>query len=174
VGTFGRIGCFSLQQAKHITCGDGGLAVTDDPKLARRMRLFSDKGWPRDEPGRSYQLLGRNYRMTELQAAVARVQLGRLPQVIASRRATAGGLCERLGELEWLHLPDPVGHSFWMFPLVLQRAVPGENHRFQDRLLARDVPAVAGYLPEPLYANAVLSRGPPALTHHISLRQPNH
>ncbi len=46
-GTAGAASCFSLQQWKHITCGDGGLVVTEDLELARRIRLFADKGWPR-------------------------------------------------------------------------------------------------------------------------------
>jgi dTDP-4-amino-4,6-dideoxygalactose transaminase len=45
-GRIGHLGCFSLQQTKHISAGDGGLVVTDDAALARRMRLFADKGWP--------------------------------------------------------------------------------------------------------------------------------
>src|SRR5690606_38474407 len=73
-GTVGRIGCSSLQQSKHITAGDGGLCITDDAALARRMRLFADKGWPRDTDERTHLFLSVNYRMTELQAAVARAQ----------------------------------------------------------------------------------------------------
>src|SRR2546427_490551 len=45
VGTFGAIGCFSLQQGKHMTTGEGGLVTTDDPELARRMFLFINKAW---------------------------------------------------------------------------------------------------------------------------------
>ncbi|WP_219506749.1 DegT/DnrJ/EryC1/StrS family aminotransferase, partial [Nonomuraea ceibae] len=46
-GPVGDVACLSLQQWKPITCGDGGLTLTDDDELARRMRLFSDKGWDR-------------------------------------------------------------------------------------------------------------------------------
>ena len=53
-GTVGDIGCFSLQQSKHVTTGDGGLLITDDPALARRARLFADKGWPREEGTRTH------------------------------------------------------------------------------------------------------------------------
>jgi len=47
LGRFGDISCFSLQQYKHISAGDGGLAITADPELAALMRLFMDKGWDR-------------------------------------------------------------------------------------------------------------------------------
>ncbi|WP_199565221.1 DegT/DnrJ/EryC1/StrS family aminotransferase [Spongiactinospora rosea] len=88
VGRTGQVGCFSLQQWKHITCGDGGLVITDDDGLARRMRLFSDKGWDR-AAGRPHANFGLNYRMTELSAAVARAQLAKLPGVVAARHRTA-------------------------------------------------------------------------------------
>src|SRR5207249_3654998 len=49
-GTFGAIGCFSLQQGKHITTGEGGLVVTSDPALSRRMYLFINKAWGYGDP----------------------------------------------------------------------------------------------------------------------------
>ncbi|UBU11440.1 DegT/DnrJ/EryC1/StrS family aminotransferase [Nonomuraea gerenzanensis] len=149
-GTAGHVGTLSLQQWKHITCGDGGLALTDDDELARRMRLFADKGWDR-AAGRSHESLGLNYRMTELQAAVARAQLAKLPGVVASRRRTAGELVEALRGLKAegveLGLPRPAGHAWWLFPLVLPG---GGAPELAARLSAAGIPARAGYLKEPL------------------------
>lgn len=51
VGTIGHLGCFSLQQSKHMTAGDGGITVTDDDQLAHRAELFADKGWDRSIKG---------------------------------------------------------------------------------------------------------------------------
>ena len=69
VGTMGDIGCFSMQQSKHFTVGDGGLTITNDHDLGRRIALFADKGWPRysAEGARTYLAFGFNYHMTELQ-----------------------------------------------------------------------------------------------------------
>ncbi|WP_344473130.1 DegT/DnrJ/EryC1/StrS family aminotransferase [Nonomuraea monospora] len=173
-GTAGHVGTLSLQQWKHITCGDGGLALTDDDELARRMRLFADKGWDR-AAGRSHESLGLNYRMTELQAAVARAQLAKLPEVVASRRRTAGQLIEGLrglglGDAETepktggpkmgglqaceleaggvrIGLPRPDGHAWWLFPLVLPE---GDAPGLAAHLSAAGIPARAGYLKEPL------------------------
>src|SRR5438105_12190019 len=75
VGTIGAVGCFSLQQGKHITTGEGGLVITDDDALARRMRLYVNKAWPYGEASPDHEFLALNYRMTELQGAVARAQL---------------------------------------------------------------------------------------------------
>ena len=57
VGTFGDFGCFSLQQSKQITCGDGGLTLVNDPDLAQRARLFVDKGWDRKSASRLHPIL---------------------------------------------------------------------------------------------------------------------
>lgn len=151
-GTVGEVAAFSLQQWKHITCGDGGLAATNDDELARRMRLFADKGWDR-AVGRSHESLGLNYRMTELQAAVARAQLAKLNDVVASRRRTAQRLVDALAGLEGLVLPRPVGHAWWLFPIVVPAGAAG----LADVLRAAGVPARAGYLNEPLNHAPVLS-----------------
>src|SRR6185295_10334755 len=157
VGTGGTVGCFSLQQWKHITCGDGGIAVTDDARLARAMRLFADKGWPRDT-GRHHVSLGLNYRMTELAGAVARAQLAKLPGVLAARRRTARLLIELLAGVPGLHLPDdPDAHAWWLFPMVLTAGHAGE---MATALAAERIPARAGYLAEPLHCAPALTENP--------------
>ena len=162
-GTRGDIGCFSLQQSKHITAGDGGLTVTDDPALARRMKLFADKGWPRDTGERTHLFFGLNYRMTELQAAVARAQLSKLPGVVERRRRTGAAAIAGLSGLPGLRLvASPQSHSFWMFPVVLDRSVIGKDCRvFAAGLAELGVPAVGGYLTTPLHlVPAVADRSP--------------
>lgn len=157
VGTTGAIGCFSLQQWKHITCGDGGVAVTGDPELARRMRLFADKGWPRDT-GRHHVTMGLNYRMTELAGAVARAQLAKLPDVLAARRAHAADLVKQLEGLP-LHLPSDVdAHAWWLFPIVLDPS--RRNTEVAEALAAQGIPARSGYLAEPLHCAPALTEAP--------------
>ncbi|GII92436.1 DegT/DnrJ/EryC1/StrS family aminotransferase [Sinosporangium siamense] len=155
-GTVGQVGTFSLQQWKHITCGDGGLVITDDDELARRMRLFADKGWDR-AAGRSHAAFGLNYRMTELQAAVARAQFAKLHGVVAARRRTAGLLTKALAGLPGVLLPNAEGHAWWLYPLVLPG---GGAPALAERLRAAGVPARAGYLAEPLNHAPVLRHGP--------------
>lgn len=151
LGTFGDIACFSLQQYKHITAGDGGLAITADPELESRMRLFMDKGWDRTG-GRVHLMLGLNYRMTELVAAVARAQLAKVGAVVERRRERATQLVESLQEVA-VGLPALAGHAFWLFPLI----VAGDNKRWADGMAAEGIPVSAGYLDRPLYANPVFS-----------------
>jgi dTDP-4-amino-4,6-dideoxygalactose transaminase len=155
LGTFGDIACFSLQQYKHITAGDGGLAITADAELATRMRLFMDKGWDRSG-GRVHLMLGLNYRMTELVAAVARAQLAKVADVVKRRRESAEQLVAGLGGIAGVTLPSLAGHAFWLFPLI----VADGNRLWADALTAEGVPASAGYLDRTLYANPVFSGGP--------------
>lgn len=157
-GTAGAVGCFSLQQWKHITCGDGGVAITSDAVLARSMRLFADKGWPR-EGVRRHETFGLNYRMTELAGAVARAQLAKLPGVLAARRRNARRLIAALADLPGLHLPSDVdSHAWWLFPIVLDP--PLSNREVAEKLVAAGVPARAGYLDEPLHCAPALTEAP--------------
>lgn len=158
LGTLADIACFSLQQFKHITAGDGGLAITDDPELARRMRLFADKGWDRSE-GRIHREVGLNYRITELAAAVARAQLGKVAEVVRLRRERAEQLVAALEGLDGVAVPRRrAGHAWWLFPLLVE-----DNDRWAKALTTEGVPAMPGYLERPLYANPVFTGYPAGL-----------
>ena len=159
VGTFGDMACFSLNQAKHISTGDGGIVVTNDDALAHRARLFSDKAWPRDpnDPNRRDCLfVAPNYRVTELQAAVALAQLEKLDG-ICERRTRAGDLLTSLIEgtpgVQTVR-PYPGGIStYWFYSLL----VPAESRdAFARALAAEGVPCTAGYIPRPVYLFDVL------------------
>ena len=104
VGTLGAIGCFSLQQGKHITTGEGGMVVTDDAELGRRMRLFIDKAWGYGDEKPDHYFAALNARMTELQGAVALAQLRKLPH---KRRAAS----EHGGATDRRHLACPRGRG---------------------------------------------------------------
>jgi 8-amino-3,8-dideoxy-alpha-D-manno-octulosonate transaminase len=92
VGTFGDIGIFSFQMNKNMSSGEGGCLVTNDQRLYHRAVASHDTGYARDEKGRAILdnldlcLWGRGYRMDELRAAILRVQLKKLPTVVARMR----------------------------------------------------------------------------------------
>lgn len=158
VGTVGDVGCFSLQQSKHITTGDGGLLVTDDAALARRAALFTDKGWPRDTGQRTHLFLGLNYRMNELTAAVARAQLPKVEGVVADRQTVARAWSEVL-DVPGVHVPADIdSHTYWLFPIVLDPAVAGfDNRRLAGLLQDTGLVASAGYLQRVLYDNPLFT-----------------
>jgi dTDP-4-amino-4,6-dideoxygalactose transaminase len=128
VGTIGTIGAFSLQQGKHMTTGEGGIVITADPARARWMRLFSDKAWGYGDPNPDHYFLALNYRMTDLQGAVARAQLEKLDGVVARRKRTAGQLTALLSGLPGVTLPASLAkatHVYWKYPLSVDPAVIG-------------------------------------------------
>jgi len=151
-GTFGDIGCFSFQQSKHMTCGDGGVTISRDGDTVDRMRLFGDKGWVRgDEGPRGYILHGPNYRMTELQGAVSLAQLKKVRSVVERRMALGDYLNSLLAEVESVRTPPRspnVEHSYWLYPL---RLVEHCAREFAEALRAEGIPAGAGYIGKPIF-----------------------
>src|SRR6185295_18967482 len=97
IGTVGHIACFSLQQSKHITCGDGGIVASNDERFGPFLHRFGDKNADRAKPGYLAERLATNYRMNELSAAFAAAQFTRLEE-IAEKRSALGSLLTR--ELE--------------------------------------------------------------------------
>jgi perosamine synthetase len=93
VGGFGTIGCFSTNDFKHMSTGDGGMVVTSDDKLAKGFFEFVDKNYDRSGASVGYApaFLAPNYRMTELQAAVGIAQLDRL-EAVCDRRNKLGDM----------------------------------------------------------------------------------
>jgi len=92
VGTFG-VGCFSFYPTKNITTAEGGIITTDDAELADRAQLLRNHG----QRERYYhETIGYNFRMTEIQAAIGSVQLHKIKQFTAARRANAAYLTARL------------------------------------------------------------------------------
>ena len=85
IGTVGHIACFSLQNSKHITCGDGGVVGSNDERFGPLLQKFGDKGVDRVKGG-GFQAFATNYRMSEPQAAVAAAQLTRLEGIAAAAR----------------------------------------------------------------------------------------
>lgn len=158
-GTVGHLGCFSLEQSKHITAGDGGLTVTNDPDLARRAKLFGDKAWPRDTDERTHLFFALNYRMTELQAAVARRQLEKLAGVVEDRRARALQLTAAIQTLPGLQAPhDSGGTTYWMYPIHVDPNRSGAaSDLWAAALEAEGVPATSRYLQHPLHTTPLLA-----------------
>ena len=76
VGTIGAVGCFSLQQGKHITTGEGGIVTTNDEALARRIFLFINKAWGYGDANADHYFVAPNYRMSELLGATGRSGCG--------------------------------------------------------------------------------------------------
>ncbi len=167
IGTIGQVGCFSYNEFKHISCGDGGICVTDDEALARRMRLATDKGYNR-APGvaqRNTDFLANNYRMTELQGAVALAQLGKLDSIVERRRKWCAGLTERLQGIEGIALPkvtEGCDASWWFYMVrVVPKVLKATADEFVAAMKADGVPLGAHYIGRPVYEYPVFQRHTP-------------
>lgn len=159
VGTIGDFGCFSLQQSKQITCGDGGITLINRPEYIEKAALFIDKGWKRGQGKTGHLRLGMNYRMTELQAAVALAQLDRLPILISKRRKSADDLYERLSRLPGIELPpcdSNIRSSWWKFLFRIgdSRVDAGEFYRAAR---VEGIRMSKQYLSRPLFEEPVIS-----------------
>lgn len=120
VGTFGDIGTFSFQMNKNMSSGEGGCLVTNDTRLYRRAMAAHDLGFARDQAGRlildetDLRVWGRGYRMDELRAAVLRVQLRKLPQILSHMRSSKYRIrreLESYKQIELRSVPNPEGDT---------------------------------------------------------------
>ncbi|HXF64870.1 MAG TPA: DegT/DnrJ/EryC1/StrS family aminotransferase, partial [Caldilineaceae bacterium] len=157
IGAIGRIGCFSYNEFKHISCGDGGLAVTNDERLALRLRLATDKCYNRTAQGaeRNPVFLANNYRMTELQGAVALAQLKKLDDIVARRRRWCSALSEQLAGLPGIDLPQvtPGCEPSWWFYMLRVRPdeLGADADEFAAALQAEGLRASAHYIGHCIY-----------------------
>lgn len=124
--TIGDIGCFSLQQGKHITTGEGGLVVTNDDALARRMFLLINKAFGYGDANPDHYFIALNYRMNEITGAVALAQLDKMYWSVQQRRRTANQLSELLIGVRGLETPYVAPgneSSFWKYCLRVDGAM---------------------------------------------------
>lgn len=161
VGTFGALGCFSLQQGKHVTTGEGGLVVTNDPALAKRVYQFVNKAWGYGDPDPDHTFLALNYRFSELQAACAVGQLPKLPGVVAARAALAARMDRLLADVNGIEVPHrtPAStHSYWKYPLLVDPAViPGGPAALAAELKLANVASAPRYIQKPAFRCRIFS-----------------
>jgi len=155
VGTFGKLACFSLQQGKHITTGEGGLVVTNDDAMARRLFLFINKAWGYGDPQPDHYFLALNYRMSELQGAVALAQLPKLAGAVAQRIRMANKLSEKLHSLKGIVTPTvspKATHSYWKYCLSVDyHEIPGGPVSLAEDLRHLGVASAPRYIQKPAF-----------------------
>lgn len=148
-GSFGA-GCFSLYATKNVTAGEGGVITTDDAALADRLRVLGNQGM---RERYRYEVAGHNYRMTELQAAVALPQLARLAESNERRRRNAERLTQGLGKVPGLMTPevDPGRtHVFHQYTVRVTEDAPWDRDRLAAELARLGV-ETGVYYPRAVY-----------------------
>ncbi len=149
VGTFGHMASYSFQSSKHLTAGEGGIVITDSDELADKLRRYSGLGYAgidskkgritkNDIQSPDYErhvVLGWNYRMADLCAAVALGQVERMDELVEARCKAAAYYQEAAEGCQWLH-PQHIKkgnrHSFWTYVARLDTEKIGW-HEFRDK-----------------------------------------
>ncbi|WP_136193390.1 DegT/DnrJ/EryC1/StrS family aminotransferase [Actinomyces procaprae] len=134
VGTFGAWGSFSFYPTKNMTTLEGGMVTTPDAELARRVRLLRNQGM---EKQYANELVGLNNRMTDVSAAVGRVQLKKLDGWTEARRANAAALDAGLGDVPGVitpAVPDGYRHVYHQYTIRLEGATAAERDAAQSAL----------------------------------------
>lgn len=136
-GSFGDISTFSFYPNKHVTTGEGGMLLTDDPAIAERCRSLRNLCF-KPEQRFIHDELGWNLRMTNMQAALGVAQLERLDQFAARKRAMGARYQELLAGLDGIQLPraeiTQAKNIYWVFGLVLADDVPFDAKEAMSRL----------------------------------------
>lgn len=176
VGSMGDAAAFSFCQDKIMTCGgEGGMLTTNDREIWKRAWSFKDHGKSYDAvyhrqhpPGYRWlhESLGTNWRMTEIQAAIGRVALKKVPGWVITRRRHASALTDELARLPALRIPIPPEHCYHAYykyyafvrPDMLK---PGWNRdAIMQAIQAEGVPCLAGSCSE-IYLEKALARARP-------------
>ncbi len=156
-GTLGHMGVFSLNYHKTIHSGDGGLVVTNDDEFAERLQLIRNHA-EAIVKGQGTQnlvnMIGYNYRMTEIEAAIAYEQLQKLEGLVAERRRVADYLTSRLAGIQGLTLPserEGVRHGWYLYSMRYDADATGiPRDLLVKALVAEGLPMYKGYV-EPIY-----------------------
>ncbi|MFQ6135070.1 MAG: DegT/DnrJ/EryC1/StrS family aminotransferase [Nitrososphaerales archaeon] len=150
-GTLSDIGCFSLYPSKVITCGEGGFVTTDDDALAERLKMVRNHGLVH---GYDSTILGSNLRMPQMEAAVASVQMSKLPSFLKARRKNADILTEMLSGLSGVTLPsedEGCSSNWYLYTVTLAK----NRDKVLEYLVSHEVGASVYYSPPvhrvPLY-----------------------
>ena len=158
-GTLGDIACFSLHQSNHMTAGDGGFVITMNEQYARRMDHFVRGPWETDTPSSDHHVLALNYRMTELQGAVALAQLDKVDRVIQARVKNAAMMDILITGVPGVLPPATTPHSRHVYLKyclgIDETEIPGGADAFATLLRERGIQALPRYIRQPVFVSDV-------------------
>lgn len=144
VGTFG-LGCFSLYATKNLTSGEGGLITTNDDVLADRLRVLRNQGM---RERYKYEVIGHNYRLTDIHAAIAVPQVARMFEISEKRKVNAAKLNSGFAGLSAIRTPrelDRRSHVWHQYTIVLTDASPIGRDEFVAKMSEAGIASGAYY-----------------------------
>ena len=163
LGSIGDAGCFSFQSSKNLTCGEGGMIITNDEKLCDMMNSLRNVGRVKGGEWYEHHNLGCNYRMTQLQIAILASQLKRLKEQTKKRHDNGTYLNSLFREIEGIKpLARDMGetlHSYHIYIFKYDKSKFNNlpKAEFAKMLAAEGVPCFMGY-PQPLYKQPLFQK----------------
>ena len=157
VGTYGDIGCFSLNDFKHISAGDGGMIITDNDELYHKAMMFADKNYNRfgESVVRNSPHVAPNYRMSELVAAVGLAQVEKVEEICCKRNVYGDALTAGIKDLPGIYVPKvhpDCKSSYWFYLIRVDENELGvTREEFCEALRAEGIAAGAGYIAQCVY-----------------------
>ncbi len=148
-GSFGKLSCFSFYSNKIVTCGEGGMVVTDDDHLAQKCRSLKNLAFL-TERRFFHREIGFNYRMTNIQAAIGLAQLEQVEAMIVRRRRNARLYHELLSGIEGLTLPTQrkdVRNVYWMYGVVIEPSFGLQREALMKKLLSQGIETRTFFIP---------------------------
>ncbi len=153
VGTFGDFGCFSLNDFKHISAGDGGMVLTNDEQNFYTAAKFADKNYDRWHSRNVHDgqidFIAPNYRMNELTGAVGLAQIDRVEWICSRRNELGERLSAGIRDLPGILIPEIKPHnksSYWFYMFRVDEEAAGVSRNdFADALVAEGIPVGRGY-----------------------------
>ena len=145
-GFFADAACWSLYASKNMMTGEGGVVTTNSDELDEKLRMIRCHG---EKAKYASEMLGNNYRMPELEAAIGIVQMKKLPTFIAKRRANAQQLTKILHKSKKLFLPSETKdrqHSWYLYTVRVKDATEAQRNKLIDDLKAKGIGAEAYYV----------------------------
>jgi dTDP-4-amino-4,6-dideoxygalactose transaminase len=145
-GNYADVACWSFYASKNMTTGEGGMATTNNTEIAEKMRFMRSHG---EKEKYTSLMLGHNYHLPEIQAAIGCAQLKKLSKFVAKRRANAKRLTEKLVKAKKLILPkEPQGykHSWYLYTVRMRGARREQRDKIVQRLKERGIGAEVYYV----------------------------
>lgn len=163
-GSFGDVSAFSFYANKLVTTGEGGMVLTDDAKLAERLRAYRNLCFQKER--RFFHTeLGNNYRLTNLQAAIGSAQVDRIDEIVEKKRAMGMMYSDLLAGCKYLQLPVErswAKNVYWMYGIVLDEASGLNAADFATLLLNEGIqtrPFFLGMHEQPVFLHKGLFHG---------------
>lgn len=161
-GALGDGGCFSFQMSKNITSGEGGVIISDNEDFADLCRSYTNCGRGKDTPWYEHYILGGNYRLTEIQAAILLTQLARLDEQTQKREENADYLYEKLSSIPFIKLckkdsrVTTRSYHMFLFRYLREKNQGITRKQFTEAMRQEGIPLSTGYTPlykNPLFQN---------------------